>query len=118
MTFGEKSINLIENNLLFLATSSKKIKPHVIVVACVKVLDNKILITDNFMKITKDNVLENKNVSLCVGSEKDGFLYMDGFVDYRSEGKEYDFIKSLKENNGLPCKGVLVVTVDVLNYEK
>ncbi len=114
----EKHKKLIENNLLYVATTSETKKPHVIVCGCCKVNDNKILITDNYMKTTKENVINNNKISLCVGSEEDGFLYVDGVVEYKVLGKEYDFVKSLEDNKGLPCKGVLVVTTDSFVYDK
>jgi predicted pyridoxine 5'-phosphate oxidase superfamily flavin-nucleotide-binding protein len=108
----------IEKNLIFVSTSSKSSIPHVIVCADCKVFQEKILITDNYMKTTRKNVLENKNISLCVGSQKSGFLYIEGKVDYKISGKYYDFVKSLKENRGCPCKGVLVVKPKTINFGK
>ncbi len=109
---------LIESNLIFISTSSKSSKPHVIVCQDCKVFENKLLITDNYMKVTKDNLLENNVVSLCVGSLKEGFLYISGKVDYKTSGKYYDFVKGLKENKGFPCKGVLVVTCKKITFGK
>jgi predicted pyridoxine 5'-phosphate oxidase superfamily flavin-nucleotide-binding protein len=118
MQISEKHKKIIENNLIFLSTCSKNAIPRVIVCADVKVLDDKLLITDNYMKVTKDNIIENNLVYLCVGSEKQGFLYIFGKVNYKISGKYFSFIKDLKENKGFPCKGVLVVTCKKINFGK
>ncbi len=87
---------IIENNLIFVSTSSKKSKPHLIVCADARVFKNYILITDNYMKVTKKNIFENNSISLCVGSLKQGFLYIKGRVEYKQSGKYFTSIKSLK----------------------
>ncbi len=115
MEITKNERKIIENNLVFLSSSSKKGVCHVIVCADAKVIDNKILITDNYMKTTKKNLLENKYVSLCVGSENSGFLYISGKADYKTSGKYFSFIKGLKENKGFPCKGFLIITCRKIN---
>ncbi|MDD4050030.1 MAG: pyridoxamine 5'-phosphate oxidase family protein [Candidatus ainarchaeum sp.] len=118
MNFLNDNKKLIEKNLIFVSTSSKLAIPHVIVCQDCKVFENKLLITDNYMEITKNNILENDNISLCVGSLKNGFLYISGKVDYKTSGKYYNFVKDLKENKGFPCKGVLVITCKKINFGK
>lgn len=118
MNISDKYKIIIEKNLVFVSTSSKKGKPHLIVCASVKIFNDKILITDNYMKITKKNILENNLISLCVGLEKTGFLYISGKVDYQTSGKNFDFVKNLKENKGLPCKGVLVICSRKITFGK
>jgi uncharacterized pyridoxamine 5'-phosphate oxidase family protein len=99
---------LIEGNSIALATVNGE-KPHVIAVASVKVVEDKIIITDNYMKTTKDNIANNSNVSLAVWNNEWG-LRVSGKAEYFSSGKWHDFVKALKENKGEPCKGAIVVT--------
>lgn len=118
MKIDKKYTKIIENNLIYLSTCSCKKIPRVIVCADAKVFLEKILITDNYMGITKKNILENNLVSLCVGEERKGFLYIQGKVDYKTSGKYYTYVKSLKENRGFPCRGVLVVSVNKITFGK
>lgn len=102
---------IIESNPLAFATIRDN-KPYVIGVACCKVLgDDKILITDNFMKSTIQNILENNNVALVVWSKRwEGYQFL-GKAKYYQKGKWLDFVKKMKENKGLPAKGAIVIRV-------
>lgn len=58
---------LIQENPLAFATVDEKNRPNVIGVAYAKVVSkNQILITDNYMKQTKENLLKNNHVCLAV----------------------------------------------------
>jgi predicted pyridoxine 5'-phosphate oxidase superfamily flavin-nucleotide-binding protein len=109
MTSLKKIGGLIEKNILSLATS-KNDKPHQIAVAAVKVLDNRIIITDNFMQETKRNLISNKNVSLIFWSGSGGYE-LRGKAGYSSSGKWLDFVKKLKENKGFKPKGAIIVKI-------
>lgn len=101
---------LIEENPLALATI-KNNKPYVIVVAYVKVLSNKIIITDNYMKNTKENIKENPNVALVVWNKDWQGYQINGTAEYFDKGKWLDFVKSLEENKGYPTKGAILVEI-------
>jgi len=63
--------NIIEKNAVAFATVDKKGNPNVIGVAYVKfVSDDQIVITDNFMKQTKENLEKNNNVCLAAWDKK------------------------------------------------
>jgi predicted pyridoxine 5'-phosphate oxidase superfamily flavin-nucleotide-binding protein len=103
---------IIENNPVALATCVKN-KPHVIAVAFVKVVGkNQIVITDNFMKICKKNILKNSRVALAVWDKKWNGHRIKGIAKYYDKGKWSDFVKSLKENKGLPAKGAILIKVN------
>ena len=114
-SLGMKMISLkgikesIKKSVLSLATS-KNNKPHQIAVADIKVLDNRIIITDNFMQETKRNIISNKNVSLIFWSDNGGYE-LKGKADYFSSGKWLDFVRNLKENKGLKPKGAIIVKI-------
>lgn len=98
---------LIEKSVIALATC-KNNKPHVIPIACAKVVGKTIIITDNFMKKTKENLLKNKTVALAFW--KNGRTYsMPGKAEYYNQGKWLEFVKKMKENKGLPAKGAIVI---------
>jgi len=107
-----KFIDIIENNPVALATSDKKGKPHVIAVACVKVKDDKIIITNNYMKTTIDNIKQNPKVSLVAWGRTLKGCKIDGIAEYFENGEWYNFVKAIKENENEPCKGAIVIKVN------
>lgn len=102
---------ILENNPVALATVEDN-KPYVVGVAfCKEVGNNKILVTDNFMKSVIKNILKNDNVAMVVWDKKwKGYQFL-GKAEYYQKGKWLDFVKQMKENNGLPAKGAILVTV-------
>lgn len=108
---------MIEGNALAVATVGADGNPHCIAVAFVKVVgDDKVLITDNYMKETTGNLRENNRVALAVWNkewEEDCVGYqLKGTAEYFSEGEWYERIKAMPENDGEPCKGAILVTVN------
>ena len=115
MEINEDIKKLIEENPLALATITNEGKPYVIAVVFVKIKDNKIIITANYMKNTLENIKKNKNVSLVVwenkkGSKAEGYQ-INGTAGYFESGKWKDFVKSIPENKNEPCKGAVVVEI-------
>lgn|SRR3989338_159598 len=87
-------------------------KPYTIVVAFAKVEDGKLILTDNYMHTAIENLKKNKNVSLAVWDiEWDGWQ-INGEAEYYSEGKWLEFVKSIPENEGEPCKGAIVIKIN------
>ena len=109
--------NMIENNAMGLATADKKGIPHNIAVAYVKVISkNQLLISDNYLKETLENIKTNNNVSLVVWAEKwkencIGYE-LKGKAEYFRSGKWMDAIKKIPVNEGEPCKGAILVTIN------
>lgn len=102
---------IIERNPLALATI-KDGKPYVIAVAYVKVKDGKIIITNNYMKTTVENIKKDNNVSLAVWNKKWEGYQINGEAEYYDSGDYLDFVKSLKENKDESPKGAVVVKVN------
>lgn len=72
---------LIENNPVAFATSDD-CRPNVIGVAHVKVVsNNKVLITDNYMKQTKENLNKNNSVCLAVWNKEWNGIKLIGKAD-------------------------------------
>ncbi len=107
----DKVKDLIEKNVVAFATSSKDGKPNVIAVAYVKIKDNKIIITDNYMNKTKKNLEENNKVALVVWENDEGYQ-IKGTAKHITEGELLDFVKNLEENKDLPAKAAVVVTIE------
>jgi predicted pyridoxine 5'-phosphate oxidase superfamily flavin-nucleotide-binding protein len=108
---------LIENNALALATVDAEGKPHCIAVGYAKVVeDNQILITDNFMAETRNNIQKKPFVSLSVWTrnweeESEGYE-LKGTAEYFDKGEWRDKVKKIPENRDEPCKGAILVTVN------
>ena len=108
---------IIEKNALGLATVDKLGNPHNIAVGYVQVISkNQLLISDNYLKETILNLKNNPNVSLvvwisnwkenCVGYE------LKGKAEYFTSGKYLAIVKKLPINQGEPCKGAILVTIN------
>ena len=104
---------LIESNPVAVATSSFT-EPDVAVVADVKVVDDKLLIGDNYLTQTRENINKNGKVSLVVWNpewEKDCFGYkIVGKAEYQTAGPYYDMVQLI--HAGFPAKGAIIVTID------
>jgi predicted pyridoxine 5'-phosphate oxidase superfamily flavin-nucleotide-binding protein len=103
---------IIENNPVAFSTVDKKNKPNVIGVAFAKaVSENKIIITDNYMKQTKSNLKFNNNVCLAVWNNKWKGYKLIGKARYFETGKWKTFIENMPENKGLSAKGAILITI-------
>ena len=106
---------LIEDNAIGLATVGKNRKPHNIAVACVKVLENKVVITNTHIKKTIKNLEHDNNIALvvwnkewekaCVGFE------LVGKAKHYTEGKWFKYVRELPDNEGYKVVGAIVVDV-------
>lgn len=102
---------IVEENPIAFATVDSSNKPNVIGVAYVKVVNNKILITDNYMNQTKENILNNKNICLAVWNKDWNGYKLVGTADYFTKGKWKECVEKMPENKGLSAKGAIVVNV-------
>ncbi len=108
---------IIEDHALGLATVDKNGNPHNIAVGYVKVIsENQLLISDNYLEETIQNIKLNPNVALvvwisnwkenCIGYE------LKGKVEYFTSGKWVEAIKKIPANNGESCKGAILITIN------
>lgn len=106
---------VIEENPVAFATVDGAGNPNVIGVAYVKVVsENQVLITDNYMKQTKENIEKNSNVCCAVwGKDWNGYKLV-GKADYFGGGTWQRFAKEMPENKCLPTKGAILITVSKL----
>lgn len=106
---------IIENNPIAFSTIDINNKPNVIAVAYVKVVsDNQIIITDNFMKQTKENLLLNNNICLAVWDKNWNGYKISGTAKYFTEGKWKKYIENMSENKGLSAKGAILINISEL----
>lgn len=113
MELDEKQLDLLtRRNLVVLATSNPDGKPRAIIVGANKAENDKIIITDNEMDITRNNLLANKNVFILAYEEDYHYgLKISGEAEYHREGEYFDFVKNLETNKGYSPKGAVVITV-------
>lgn len=103
---------IIEENPVALATVDNEGKPYVIAVASVKVKDDKIIVTNNYMKKTIENLKNSPNISLVVWNKDLEGYKIQRVAEYFSEGEFFDFVKSLEENRNEPCNGAIVIEIN------
>ncbi len=113
MTIIDKNTKkLIEENPMSLGTVNKDGTPNVIGVAFVKVIsDSQIVITDNYMSQTKQNIHENNNVCIALWDKDWIGCKIIGTAEYFTEGKYKTLVEELEENKGLSAKGAILVTI-------
>jgi hypothetical protein len=108
----ENAKKIIEENPVALATVDNENKPNVIAVAYVKVIEDKIVVTDNFMKTSVANILVNPNVSLAVWDKDWNGYKITGQATYYTGGKWKEIVETLPENKDFSAKGAVVVSVE------
>jgi len=115
ISINPETKKLIEGNAIALATVDNSGNPNVIGVAFVKVVwENQILITDNYMNQTKENLANNNNVCLAVRDKERNWVKLIGNASYHTDGEWKEFIEKMPENNGLPAKWAVLVEVSAL----
>jgi predicted pyridoxine 5'-phosphate oxidase superfamily flavin-nucleotide-binding protein len=108
---------MIEENALGLATTDKAGNPHNIAVGYVQVISkNQLVISNNYLIETIENIKRNSNVSLVVWAEKwkeacIGYE-LKGKAEYFTSGKYLELIKKLPINKDEPCKGAILITIN------
>lgn len=96
-----------------MATADSSGRPNVIAVSCCKVVGkNKILVTDNFMNKTRNNLLANPVAACAVWSpdREKGFQFK-GKVRYLTSGKWKRRVEAMPENKNLAHKGAVLIEV-------
>lgn len=103
MKINQAQKELIEGKVLAFATCDLNNKPNVIAVTSAKVIgEDQILLTDNYMNKTKQNLTQNPQAALVVWSEdeEEGYQFK-GIVEYLIEGKWKKFFDCRRRLNGL-----------------
>lgn len=103
---------LEENKVVVLTTSSKENQPRSILVEASKFEADRIIMTDNYMKITRQNLLDNNKVFiLCYSQNYERILNIEGQATYETEGENFDFVKNSEQNKDFSPKAAVVVKV-------
>ena len=113
MSLTKEQIKLLtDNNVIVLATSDLENNPRAIFVEINKVEPDKIIITDNQMDRTKNNLLENRKVFIVAFKKDYSYgLKISGEAEYHTEGNYLDFVKNLETNKKFSPKGAIVINI-------
>lgn len=107
-----KYIMLIEKYPCHIATVNNDNTPNLSVASDIKVLDDEtILISNNEMIHTPDNILLNNNVVLTSFSDKWAGLRLTGVASYHTQGKYYDICNKYFNNETATPKGAIIVKI-------
>jgi len=100
-------------SIMAFSTVDKNGTPNVVPIASKKIVnDDTILVIDTFFKKTKENILQNKNVSIAMWEGSKGYQ-IKGLSTYHSKGETFDeakdWILKLKPNKII--KGVVEIRI-------
>jgi len=111
MRLTNKQIDFLnQNKIIILGTADRNAKPRCILVETNLVYFDKIIVTDNEMKITRKNILQNPQVFVL--SFKKDYSYclkISGSAEYHKKGPYFDTVRNLKENKNYKPKGAIVI---------
>lgn len=103
---------LIEKNPCHIATISKENKPNLAVVSDIKILDDRtILLSNNEMIHTPDNINFNENVVLTSFNNKWAGLRITGKAKYYQSGEYFKICNEFFNNETATPKGAIIITV-------
>lgn len=112
----EVKIAIDKTNPICIATVNNEYIPNIIYVAFLKYInDTTVVIADNKLVKTKNNILSNSNLSFVVLDPETKKSYqLKGKTEYIQEGKKYqDVLNWVQEKRpDLRPKGALYVTID------
>lgn len=105
-------IKLIEGNPCHIATVNKDNTPNLSIASDIKVLDDEtILISNNEMVHTPDNIVLNGNVVLTSFSDKWAGLRLTGTATYHKQGEYFDICNKYFNNETATPKGAIIIKV-------
>ena len=112
MELTNEMINAIKNNdLFYVATCSAEQAPNVVPITYLKWIgNNKVLVADNFMKKTKQNILDNSNVSFVVKEIRGCPFQFKGKFKIYTKGRYFD--EAVKMVEKYKPKSALVIEIN------
>ena len=114
MNITDRQKELLQEEAVAVASVNDDGSPNLIAVGYAKVVSPAtIVITDNFMKHTPENIGRDPRICLAVWTKdwEEGYKFV-GKADYYTSGKWVDFVKKMEENKNFPAKGAIVVSVE------
>lgn len=103
--------SITDDKLFLIATSSRDSIPNVVYFKYVKCLDDeRLLLGDNKMDKTLNNLLENPKISILFEDKEKRAYQIKGTAEYFTEGEYFEEIQNWCDKK-LARKGAVVVTV-------
>ena len=94
------------------ATSSQDGVPNVVYISYLKVIDDQtVLIADNFLHKTRDNILSNGKIAFTVLDEKKGSFQIKGTAKRLTEGAMFDEVQKWVDDK-LPRVAAVVMHIE------
>lgn len=115
MVMTDEMMKAVENDLVFFATSSPEGVPNVVPIGFAKPIDSEhILIVDNYMHKTHENLEKNPEAALVVKDAKKCPYQFKGKVEIFESGKIFDDAVEWATNvmTKLQPKAAILMTVE------
>jgi len=85
---------ITKQDIFPVATSNQNCIPNVVYIKYLKLVDNDtILIADNYLKKTRDNILSNGKITFAVRDEEKGSFQIKGTAERLTEGAMFDEVR-------------------------
>lgn len=113
----EEMEGILKSSMWVLATADAEGMPNAVPIHFKKILpDNQLLLVDNFMQKTKDNILSNPQVSISVWKDSTGYQFK-GFARIETSGEYFETaVKMVEGKMPTPPKGAVVVNLTSIYY--
>ena len=98
------------------ATSSQDRVANVVYISYLKVIDDQtVLIADNFLNKTRDNILSNGKIAFTVLDDKKGSFQIKGRAERLTEGAMFDEVQKWVSNELPKVAAVVMHIEDIYN---
>lgn len=110
---NEKQLELLKNQMtVVLSTSDKNNQPRSIFVEVNKIEDNSIIITDNHLNKSLENIKNNDKVFiLAYANDYNYVIYITGNAIYHENDSLFEYVKNNPANEGYAPKGAIEIKI-------
>ena len=101
-----------EQEIFPVATSNQDRIPNVVYIKYLKIIDDQtVLIADNFLNKTRDNILSNGKIAFAVRDEEKGSFQIKGTAERLTEGDMFDEVQKWVPDK-LPRVAAIVMNIE------
>ena len=110
---------ILKQNDFPVATSNQDRVPNVVYISYLKVIDDQtVLIADNFLNKTRDNILNNGNIAFTVLDDKKGSFQIKGRAERLTEGALFNEVQKWVSDDLPKVAAVVMHIEDIYNGAK
>ena len=103
---------ILEQEILPVATSNKDKIPNVVYIKYLKVVDDQtVLIADNYLNKTRDNILDNGKIAFAVRDDEKGSYQIKGTAERITQGDMFEEVQQWVPDE-LPRLAAIVMHVE------